>query len=193
MRLLGVDLQRSTALVKHGDSLSLISPTEHIIAPTCFHDTGMRAAVEHFPEAKVWAVSGMKKMLKGLKVHTLAVNHTPDDWRGYIEILPICGMPRVNEHVLWHAESRTLLTSDLLFNISVDADIWTKLFFRFNGVWQKPGPTRIFRYFIEDKQAFRTSIGKLAALPIQKILPSHGLEITEEKRIAEILARLGAL
>lgn len=207
MRLVGVDIQRSYTVIRHGENVSIVSPTDsmdheaigalgsvaHIVAPTCFHDTGMRTAAAAFPEATLWAVAGTEKHLRGLKLRELDSNHTPEEWEGRLRCFGLEGMPRVNEHVIWHIPSRSLITSDLVFNIQPPVDVWTRFFFKMNAAWQQPGPTRIFRACIRDKAAFAASVQPLRELPIKRILPAHGSPIIKPEQISQILVRLGCL
>jgi hypothetical protein len=204
MRLLGVAMQRSSAIIRHGDCLSLISPTDdmdfqavaslgkvvHIVAPTYFHDTGMKTAAMHFPEASLWGVAGLEKALPDLEIRPLNIRSMPEDWAYHFKCFLIEGMPKVNEHVIWHEASGTLITSDLIFNIGPKVDAWTKLFFRLNGTWQRPGPTRIFKSLVKQKAAFHDSIQRLKMLPIKKILPAHGGLIDDPEVIRKSLQRL---
>lgn len=204
MRLMGVDLRRSYAVIRHDDSLTLLSPTDvmdvdaisslgqvkHIVAPTRFHDTGMRTASAHFPEAELWGVSGLSSLLPGLPLQELNTECIPEGWSGHVQCILIEGMPKVSEHVLWHSKSATLITSDLIFNIRSLADPWTKIFYKLNGAWERPGPTRIFRSFIKDKSAFARSIQRVRELPIQRILPAHGQVIDQPAHVSDVLLRL---
>jgi len=120
--------------------------------------------------------------------HATPVRDPPAGFRTYSFLsLLIEGMPKVSEHVFWHAMSGTLITSDLIFNIHRPVDTWTKLFFKLNGIWDQPGPTRIFRQYIKDKSAFKRSLQALRELPIQRIAPAHGAVIDDASRISHSL------
>lgn len=205
MRLLGVDLQRRYTVLCHGGTVSIVSPTDrmdyeaiqalgpvrNIVAPTCFHDTGMRTAAAAFPEARLWGVAGAGKHLRGSALSELGTDQIPEEWAGRFRCLGLRGMPKVNEHVIWHEASGSLITSDLIFNIEPPVDAWTRLFFKLNGAWQRPGPTRIFRSFIRDRSAFVASVRALLELPVEQILPAHGGPLTEPEEIVQTLDRLG--
>lgn len=78
---------------------------------------------------------------------------------GEIELLPIEGMPKVNEHVVYHPRSKTLVVADLCFNFESSMPTTARVFFRaVAGIREYPGMSRFFRWMIRDREAFECSL-----------------------------------
>ena len=82
---------------------------------------------------------------------------------------------RLNEVVLFHRPSRTLVVTDLCFNVHRSASSTARLFFRANGMWQRFGPSRLIRLLApSDRVAMRSSIECILQWDFDRILPGHG-------------------
>ena len=89
------------------------------------------------------------------------------------------GMPGVNEWAFFHNESKTLILTDLLFNICNSKSWITRMVMRLNRAYNKLSMTRISRSFIEDKQLWQSSIQKILDWDFDKIILAHGDPILE--------------
>lgn len=96
-----------------------------------------------------------------------------------LEIARAAGIPKVQEYVFFHRPSRTLILTDLAFNIGTDVPMWTKIFFSLNDAYGKFGPSRLMRSMIADKTAFRDSLSALLEWNFEQIVVAHG-DIVEQ-------------
>ena len=84
-----------------------------LLDATCFHDTFGREGRRAFPELPYFAPHHFP-LRKALSTRPLG---ELTEWgAGEIELLPIEGMPKVNEHVVYHPRSKSLIVADLCFN-----------------------------------------------------------------------------
>jgi len=98
----------------------------------------------------------------------------PDAWRGALETHLVAGF-RLREVVLFHAPSRTLVLTDLCFNIQRSAHRYARFFFRANGMWRHFGPSRIIRALaVSDRAALARSLDEIGRWDFARILPGHG-------------------
>jgi glyoxylase-like metal-dependent hydrolase (beta-lactamase superfamily II) len=98
----------------------------------------------------------------------------PAEWTGQVESLLVRGF-RLDEVVLFHPLSRTLLITDLCFNIHHSSSHVSRLFFRANGMWQSFGPSRLIRRLaVSDRAALRQSLEKVLEWNFERIIPGHG-------------------
>jgi hypothetical protein len=82
---------------------------------------------------------------------------------------------RLDEVVLFHRSSQTLLLTDLCFNIQRSSSKRASLFFRANGMWQRFGPSRIIRRLaVSDRASFRRSLERVQHWDFERIIPGHG-------------------
>src|SRR5690606_31041515 len=64
------------------------------------------------------------------------------------------------EVVFFHPPSRTLVLTDLAFNVR-EGGLFTRIALRLNGGWDRFGPTRALRSSIHDPAAFDASIRRI--------------------------------
>ena len=185
----GIRLPLNMAVVRVGDgSLLLYSPiriddelatelaelgeVRYLVAPNTFHHLHLEAAQNRYPEAKTFGPSGLSDKT-GAQLDAPLSEHPPIPLDG-IRFLPIGGIPKLNEWVLIHEPSQTLVVSDLVFNI-MDPPTWlTGLVNRLAGVYRRCGISRIFKTQIKDPEAFSNSIQALLELPFDRIAMAHG-------------------
>jgi hypothetical protein len=96
------------------------------------------------------------------------------EWRGQIEQHLFRGAPPLNEVVFFQPASRTLVLTDLAFNIPKEAARRSLLFY---WLWDVGnfGPHRFVRLRgIRDRQAARGSIEKILSWNFDRVIVSHG-------------------
>lgn len=145
-----------------------------IVAPNCMHDLFLAEWISAYPEAIYYHPSGMSD----IAVFPDRENIISDDasliWHGEIEQHVIKGLPRLNEVAFFHGSSRTLLLTDLVFNLSGSDSMYETSFLKINNAHKKFGPTRLFKTFVKDREAFRSSIEHLLQWDFEMVIMSHG-------------------
>jgi hypothetical protein len=76
--------------------------------------------------------------------------------------------------VLFQRSSRTLVLTDLCFNIQSSSSRVARLVFRANGMWRRFGPSRMVRLLVSDEGAFRRSLEQVLRWDFERIVPGHG-------------------
>lgn len=166
--------------------LELGSPT-WFIAPSRFHDLYWGEWFQAFPKARFAAVPGMAQDHPELPF-TDVVSGGANFWGDELVAWPVRGMPRLNEHVFLHGPSRSLIVADLVFNVDADAqNLMGKLILRLNGIYRRPGTSRIFRGFIKDKTAWRESLQRIVSLGFDRTILGHGRNIGGPSELEAIL------
>ena len=103
-------------------------------------------------------------------------------------------MPSLQEHVVFHRPSRTLIVADLVFNFGPDVSAWTRfLVLCAVGARHQPGMSRPFRWAIKDKAAFQRSLQALMRWDFERVIVGHGdmIETEGKRRLAEALEAAG--
>ena len=93
----------------------------------------------------------------------------------------------VRETVLFHRASRTLVTSDLLYNYQPEHGAGEKTFFRLLGCYGAPKVAFYHRFSIRDKTAVHELVAQVRAWAPRRIVMSHG-RIVEDDNAAEVFA-----
>ena len=147
---------------------------------TNFHDTYAQEGRAAFSDIPYFAPSGFKDTES---LQCTSTGSLPEEWENEIEVIKIEGMPKIQEHVVYHRQSKTLIVADLLFNIGPEAGWWTHTFLRATaGIREYPGMSRLYRLFIKDRSAFAQSMQSILALDFERIVVSHGDPIEENAK-----------
>lgn len=159
MKLLGADLGRTVTLIRIGGQVVIhstapFSPEDAaairelgtpawMVEGATIHDTFTVQGRAVFPEADMYLPPGFPETGGGVAPKPLTM--PPTEWQGQLEVLPIAGMPKLNEHVFLHVPSRTLIVADLVFNVPPTAGTWVRLLLKLaSGLQGGPGVSRIF-------------------------------------------------
>ena len=84
------------------------------------------------------------------------------------------GMPKLNEVVFFHKKSRTLIQTDLAFNLVQMPSLLGRILFTLNGALGGVRATKVLRSLIVDKAATRRSIEKILAWDFDRMIITHG-------------------
>ena len=154
------------------DEISKLGTVACIVAPSLVHHLFAAAAKDVFPEAKLLAVPGLPEKMPKIRFDGLLTDPLTD-FRDELQSLPVEGFPFLGEFAFFHPASRTLILTDLCFNIQ-RAPWWAVPLFRLNGMWQRFGPSRIFRRLIRDRSALRNSIDRILRWDFDRVVVTHG-------------------
>lgn len=154
--------------------LALLGPVGHVVAPNCVHDTYLEAWFAAYPAARFHGARGFKHLRPDLKFTDTLTDAPLAAWSGVLDQLVVHGMPRVNEVVFLHRSSRTLLLTDLAFNLGADLPFLSRVLLRINGCYDRFACSRLLRSTIRDRAAVRASINRILAWDFDRIIVSHG-------------------
>lgn len=161
-----------------GAELRAIGEPLHFIAPSRFHDLYWDGWFRAFPKAVYYAAPGVARDHNDWPFQHVLQKAANEPWEAEIASYRVEGMPSINEFVFVHRAARTMIASDLIFNIDHAGQNWLGgVFLKLNGIHGRAGVSRIFRSFIRDRGAFRESILELMATDFDRILVGHGAVI----------------
>lgn len=182
-----------SVLVRTSDRGILISPGSKIkieeyqkltnvtdlVAPSLFHTGGIPKACSIFKNAKVWGPSGANEAKPLIPwTNTLNIDNWP--YQAELQLIPLLGMPKINEVLFVHVPSKSLILADLAFNMSGQNGFGPWLILNLFGTYNKFAVSRFFLKFVEDKSAFESSLAELFKLNFDQIIVSHGKIIRSE-------------
>jgi hypothetical protein len=141
-----------------------------------------------FPDATLLGAPGLAE-----KRRDLAFDGTTSDapWGDALTAHQVAGAPRLNEVVFHHPASRTLITTDLVFNIREPANRRTSLVLRLMGTRGRLARSREWGFLTRDRAAHRDSVDRILALPFDRVLMAHGEPVEGDGRgeLARALSR----
>lgn len=208
LKLLGADLHRNVTVMRLGSGGLVIHSTgpfeledvAHInslgrpgwmLDTMLRHDTFAKRGKEAFPDAVYLAPEGFSK---NAGVPTGPLLPAPPEWGNEIEIKRVEGVPGMDEHAVFHRQSRTLIVADLLFNFGPDAPVWTR-FLMLAAVGRKhdPGMARSVRMTVKDDAALRRSLAEIGTWDFDRIIVGHGdvVETDGKRQYTEALRAAG--
>ena len=153
--------------------LRALGPVRWLVVPNAFHHLGAPAAAAAFPDARIVGPASVRAKQPALAVHL--------DLRGAelgaqlpeLEALPLAGVPFLDETVLYHRPTRTLLGADLVLSADRD-DHWTwRWAARAMGCFQRVRIPPDVRKHLVDKPAIARAIRAMLDRPADRLIVAH--------------------
>jgi hypothetical protein len=153
--------------------LDRLGPVAHILSPSSFHYMHVPELALAYPDAAVYAAPGSAKKLAKCSPKLLTQDER-QPWSGTLEQLAFAGSRLYDEVVFFHPSSRTLIVTDLCFNIPAESPWYTRLVARALGILGRPAASRSFFLTIRDRAAVRQSLERILAWDFDRVILSHG-------------------
>jgi len=154
-------------------SIRALGTVTDIVAPNKMHHMYLRPCVATFPEAHCWVSEGLLEKIGAVDGAQII---TPDVVFGSdndIKKFTLTGH-RIQETMIFHEPSGTLLTADLLYNYQSEQYPAEKLFFWMIGNYGRPNVAFYHRFSVTDKPSIRRMIDTVTSWSIKRIIMSHG-------------------
>ena len=173
-------------------ALEALGPVRAVVAPSKVHHFFVGDYVSAYPDAAVHGAPGLAAKRPRLRFDHVLGDEAPGAWRDDIEQHVFRGAPVLNEVVFLHRPTRTLVLTDLAFNVPAERTSGARVFYWLVGAAGRFGPHRMVRAFIRDRRAARESVDRLLRWDFDRVIVSHGevLETGGRGRLAEGFAFL---
>ncbi len=168
--------------------LSAIGPVKHIVAPNRLHHVHLPDVMPRYPDATVWAAPGLDKKRKDIAFDAELGSHTPA-WSSELDSLFIAGVPWADETVFLHRASRTLVVTDLVFNIQSVQGWLSKWVLKMAGAYGRLAQSKMLRFATRDRAAVGRSVQQLLDWDFDRLVMAHGdiIESGAKDRLREAL------
>jgi len=166
--------------------LEALGPVVAIVAPNTFHHLFLRAATEVFPVARVFVPEGLEAKIGPVPRAETMSREQPPALPSKIDHF-IFDRHAVHETMLFHRPSRTLVTSDLLYNYQPEHGAGEKMFFRLLGNYGAPKVAFYHRFALREKAGVHELVAQVREWQPQRIVMAHG-RIVESRDAAEVFA-----
>ena len=154
--------------------LSKLGNVAHAVAPNLFHNEFVEDWRARYDGAKFYAPETFEEKVPSLDFEVLT-DETPAAWSADIKQVKVEGAPVLGEIVFFHPSSRTLLLTDLCFNMVHSDSFITRLVLRIMGGYGHFGPSRLAKSFMKDKAAIRRGIDKILEWDFDRVTVTHGV------------------
>jgi len=162
-------------------AIDALGPVRFVVAPNAFHHLFAGDAAKAWPDAKLLAPAALRTKRKDLHIEDDLESGPPAAWGGDLQTFPVRGS-MLNETVLFHAPTKTLVASDLFENFTHVEHAFTRQYLKLGGVYGKPGWHRFLRFVYRDRAAAKTSIERLLDLDLERIVIAHGDLVTTKPK-----------
>lgn len=164
-------------------SIDALGEVACIVAPNRMHHLFFGPCAERWPVAKTFGPPGLAEKVPTLRIDEVLTDMAPSVWADELEQLVVQGASKMSEVVLFHKPTRTLIVSDLFFNIVHPPNLATKVLLTFTGTRGNLAKSRVWKLMTDDKVAFEASLRKVLAWDFDKLVMAHGDVV--EKNAAE--------
>lgn len=162
--------------------LARLGPVGHVVAPNCVHDTYLEGWFAAYPNSRFHGAPGFTRARPDLKFTDTLRDQPPPAWSSVFDQHILRGMPRLNEVVFLHRASRTLIVTDLAFNLGGDMPFLSRTLLKINGCYDCFAVSRLLRTTIKDRAALRTSLDHILAWDFDRLVLSHGCNLESDAK-----------
>ena len=171
------------------EAIKQLGTVDALLAPNKMHYRFLAEAKARFPDARVYAAPGLKKKRPELPIDVEVGgpgSELPEEFDWHV----VGGMPGLNEVVLLHRASRTLIASDLIFHFLSSESWLTRTYLKLNGGYGRAVQTKLLRSMVKDRAAFAASRDLILTWEFDRVIVSHGelLERNAKGALADALA-----
>lgn len=169
--------------------LAELGEVGHLVAPNAFHYLHFAAAAQRYPEARRWIAPALASKRPQLAYDEQLGDRAPAAWAAELEQLVVGGMPKVDEVVFLHRASKTLVITDLAFNIQEYRGLMAGLVFRLAGTHKRFGQSRLLRSLVRDRQQAAQAAQRILDWDFERVVMAHGeiIEHDAHARMSEVL------
>lgn len=160
-------------------TLETLGRVSHVVAPNTLHHLFIRDYGPAFPGAKLYALPALKAKRADVYFHG-ELSGTPDPaWSETVDQIEIKGLREgMEELAFFHRPSKTVILTDLIFNLPPPTTTWEKTFFALNKLGKGPVCSRVFRLgMIKNKVQLRESVDQILAWKPERMIVTHGLPV----------------
>jgi len=180
-------------MIAPGSNLTLAElanagPVTDLVAPSLFHCGGIPRAREAFPKARVWGPENAAEEKREIR-WTNFLGKEPWPYSEALKAIPLDGMPKIREWVFVHAPTKSLIVTDLCFNLTAARGAGSWMILNAFGTYRRLGMSRFFAGYIKDKMAFEKSLEHLFSHDFNRMVVSHG-DTVENGAREKLLAAL---
>lgn len=160
----------------------------YVVAPNLFHHFYFLAAKESLPNSELYGPMALGKKVKALKSQFTDIEQLPKHVKDQVTVIPIRGNRFLQERVFFHPESKTLVVTDLVFNMN-KRNFFTSLILKMAGAHNKLAQSRLVKSTVSDLRQFHEDISNLQKFPCERLIMAHGEVLTDMSQWHEFLQR----
>ena len=191
LKIVGIDLGRrmTVVLLSSGElwlhsvahltpelreQLDAIGPVRFVVSPNRFHHKYMEHYRAAYPEAELLASPGLPERREDLSFSGILGDEPDPRWVTDLDQTAFHGNKISTEIVFFHRASRTLILTDLCFNLPPSRPFFTRLAARALGVYNRLAVSLTMRRGMSDHNAARASLERILEWDFDRVVVGHG-------------------
>jgi hypothetical protein len=160
-------------------AVDALGQVTHLYAPNTFHHLWLGDWSRAYPHARVHAPRALAHKQPDLRIDRAHDEGREPDFDGVLDEVHVDGFA-LEETVLVHRPSRSLLVADLVHHVGRPRDLWTALYTRMMGFYDRVAISRAIALLaFQDRRAARRSLDAILAHEVERIVVGHGAPVDE--------------
>lgn len=175
--------------------LAALGVVRYLVAPNRLHHLYVADVHARYPAAELWGAPGLAEKRPDLRFHGRLCATPPDvpappAWAPELEPRLVDGNALTREVVFLHRPTRTLLVTDLVFNMRALESRVSAWILWSVGAYGRLAQSLVWRLSTRDRAAARASIEAILAWDFDRLVMAHGtvLETEAKAELERILA-----
>lgn len=177
-------IQTDNALVAQLNQLGQVT---YVICPNLYHHLFVKYFQNIYPQAKVWATSGLEIKRPELQLDKIISNEQDNIlneidcllFNGF-KTLTLNGASLLNECVFFHRASRSLILTDTAFHFDENFTMTTQLTARIMGGYKQLRPSLLEKLATTEKDRVKQSVERVLAWNFERVIMAHGSIIEKD-------------
>ena len=146
-----------------------------IIAPNRFHHLFVPDWQQAYPDVQTFCAPGLETKSADLKFAAVLGDDPPAAWANEMDQAFMKAFPPLNEIVFFHRKTRTLIFTDLLFNITRLDSAFGRFLLRLDGAFHGPAIPRSFRLLLRRRRPECAAfLNRLLSWDFDRVILAHG-------------------
>lgn len=155
------------------DAIDALGPVKALVAPTLFHHLFIGEWGRAYPHASLSACPGLEKKRKDLSWGAILTDDAEAQWKGEIDQVFFSARTMENEVIFFHRKSKTIISSDFIFNLRTHSSGLTRAVAGLLGQ-REPGTTLLERIMIRKREVAREQVARVVAWGAEHLVIAHG-------------------
>lgn len=164
----------------------------YCVAPNAFHHKYLEGFNALFPGIDMYGPSSLAKKQPWLTDKLLRLEALAEQLKDQVLLFPIQGNSILDETVFYCCRSKSLIVTDLIFNMRDPMPLGRKCMLKLVGAHNKIAQSKMVKNTTKDEEAYVNSVKPLGELDCQRIIVGHG-DLIEGNDIKEALTAMGAV
>ena len=154
--------------------LETLGEVRFLIAPNLLHHLYLGAASERYPRATVLAPPGLRNKRPDLRIDLTLRDELVPALTESVDVHRIEGAPTMDEFVFFHRATRSLVVTDLVFNVQRPEGWLAHFVLYLVGCHGRFAQSRTWRLLVKDRAAASRALERVLALPFETLIMAHG-------------------